>query len=75
MKNTKIYIFLAAALALFALSGCNTIRVDVPASANASGSITINAQQAIWKSNAVDDGRARVDAITTPTTDVSCAGL
>jgi hypothetical protein len=78
MKKAQIYILLLATLALsalFALSGCTTIHVDVPASAEVSGDVTISSHQAVWKSNALDDGEGRVDAVTTPTTDLSASGL
>lgn len=74
--KTKTYILRAFLLATIVLacamfSGCNTVRVNVPAGANLSGTINVESNQAIWKSNSVDEGEGQIDQTTSPQTDTA----
>ncbi len=67
MKNKALIPFF-----ILALSGCNTVRIEVPAGATLEpGAIVIN--QAGSKAQAVSGNKAKsaIEATTTPTTDLS----
>jgi len=69
MKNKSLLFFLcaASALALFGLTGCNIVRIDVPAGTTIHpGGITI--EQSAYKAAA---GQGTTTATTTPTTDAN----
>ena len=77
MKHYKTILSFLLILAAFTFTGCNTVKVDIPAGAEITGSVTIETNQATWKSNAVSGEAAdgRVDAVTSPKTDTSLTGL